>query len=124
MDISRDAGSIPAASTFGHRTIRCLFFVAVYQKLKAHRDLHHRSSHGVVEWQACGNDGGPANCSYHAFMNQKIMPRSATRCVVTGVGKPARKYQSQPRCVRMPGVSVTLVGVPLPLMGLLATAET
>ena len=57
-------------------------------------------------------------------MNQMIMPKSATRCVVTGVGKPARKYQSQPRCVRMPGVSVTLVGVPLPLMGLLATAET
>jgi hypothetical protein len=28
--------------------------------------------------------------------------------LVTGVGKPARKYQSFPRCVRMPGVSVTL----------------
>src|SRR5271166_1840026 len=46
---------------------------------------------------------------HHAFMNQKIMPISATRSLVTGVGKPARKYQSFPRCVRMPGVSVMLV---------------
>ena len=33
---------------------------------------------------------------YHAFMNQKIIPRSATRASVTGVGRPARKYQSLP----------------------------
>ncbi len=51
--------------------------------------------------------------AHHAFMNQKIMPMSATRSLVTGVGKPARKYQSLPRCVRTPGVSVTLVWWPL-----------
>jgi hypothetical protein len=33
---------------------------------------------------------------------------------------PARKYQSQPKCERMPGVSVTLAGVVL-LTGLLTT---
>ena len=49
--------------------------------------------------------------THHAFMNHKIMPKSATR-FVTGVGRPARKYQSLPRWVRMPGVSVTLVWSP------------
>ena len=44
---------------------------------------------------------------HHAFMNQKIIPMSPSRCVVTGVGKPAWKYQSFPRWVRMPGVSVS-----------------
>jgi hypothetical protein len=29
---------------------------------------------------------------YHAFINQKIMPRSATLASVSGVGRPARKY--------------------------------
>ena len=46
---------------------------------------------------------------HHAFMNQKIIPMSPIRWVVKGVGRPARKYQSRPRWVRMPGVSVTLV---------------
>jgi hypothetical protein len=36
-------------------------------------------------------------------MNQKIIPRSRSRALVNGVGRPARKYQSQPRCVRRPG---------------------
>jgi hypothetical protein len=39
-------------------------------------------------------------------MNQKIIPKSATRVWVTGAGKPPRKYQSLPKCVRMPGVTV------------------
>ena len=60
---------------------------------------------------------------HQAFMNQKIIPRSATRACVTGVGSPARKYQSFPTCVRMPGVNETLVELP-PERGLLATAET
>ena len=47
--------------------------------------------------------------AHHAFMNQKIMPMSPTRWLVNGVGSPARKYQSFPTWVRMPGVSVTLV---------------
>ena len=47
--------------------------------------------------------------AHHAFMNQKIMPISPTRSLVTGVGSPARKYQSFPRWVRIPGVSVMLV---------------
>jgi len=42
-------------------------------------------------------------------MNQKIIPMSPTRSLVNGTGTPARKYQSFPRCVRMPGVSTTLV---------------
>ena len=51
---------------------------------------------------------GPGS-THHAFMNQKIMPMSPIRALVTGVGRPARKYQSRPRCVRIPGVSVALV---------------
>jgi hypothetical protein len=51
--------------------------------------------------------------AYHAFMNQKIMPMSATRALVTAVGSPARKYQSRHTCARRPGVSVTLVWPPL-----------
>ena len=47
--------------------------------------------------------------AHHAFMNQKIIPMSPSRWLVNGVGRPARKYQSRPRCVRMPGVNVTLV---------------
>ena len=47
--------------------------------------------------------------AHHAFMNHKTILRSSTRCFVTGVGKPASRYQSWPRCVRMPGVSVTRV---------------
>ena len=70
---------------------------------------------------------GSAACAgsasaHHAFMNQKIMPRSATRALVTGVGRPARKYQSLPTCVRRPGVSVTLVWSPL-ARGVFTTAE-
>ena len=51
--------------------------------------------------------------AHHAFMNQKIIPMSPTRWLVNGVGSPARKYQSFPRCVRMPGVNTTLVWLPL-----------
>ena len=47
--------------------------------------------------------------SHHDFISQQIKPRSATRCLVTGVGSPARKYQSFPRWVRIPGVRVTRV---------------
>ena len=50
--------------------------------------------------------------AHHAFMHQKIMPISATRAPVTGVGSSDRKYQSRPTCVRRPGVKVTLVWPP------------
>ena len=64
----------------------------------------------------------PQGPAHQAFMNQKIMPRSATRELVTGTGRPARKYQSLPRCVRRPGVRVTLVELPS-VRGVFATAE-
>ena len=96
-------GREPAAGEHSQATIRA--------------DLASRRKLPVSNVQTC------QILSYHAFINQKIIPTSATRRSVTGVGKPPRKYQSQPRCVRIPGVSVTLVGVVL-LIGLLATAET
>jgi hypothetical protein len=41
-----------------------------------------------------GHPGRLVGTPHHAFMNQKIMPMSATRSLVTGVGSPAKTVES------------------------------
>ncbi len=72
-------------------------------------DLLKRKPGGTVPVPGARRVAPGSTSAHHAFMNQKIIPISPTRSLVTGVGRPARKYQSFPRWVRMPGVSVMLV---------------